>query len=80
MMDLHKAIEMRAAEELEEPKSYPLKVRYDAPRMNYCLWDYDRETGFHTTECKNKYFFDLGRNRDVKFKYCPFCGGTITAM
>lgn len=60
--------------------AYPLKVRYDAPRMNYCLWDYERETGFHTTECKNEYFFDLGRDRDAQFKFCPYCGGVITAM
>ncbi|HEY0236998.1 MAG TPA: hypothetical protein VGC86_18380 [Afipia sp.] len=64
-------------------KDYLIELRERhrlALESKYCLWDYHSQTGLYLTECDHEYFFDLGRKRDVPFKFCPFCAGNITAM
>ena len=80
--DMDALIAMRTA-----PKAWEVPFKAEdrllhgaKPAVKCCIWDYLPESGFHVTECGKEYFFDLGRIRDDQFKYCPFCGGAITAM
>lgn len=57
-----------------------LKAANQRAEKRYCLWDFNAETGLYFTECMREHFFDLRRKRDAPFKFCPFCGGIITAM
>lgn len=42
-----------------------------------CLWDYDNARQCHDSECGK---WMAAPESESPFKYCPFCGGIITAM
>lgn len=46
-------------------------------RRDYCLWEWDGQRRCHDTECGK---WILAFESESPAKYCPFCGGVITAM
>lgn len=43
-----------------------------------CIWEWDEWADYYHTSCGSDFCFSDDEGlRDVKFKYCPYCGKEI---
>ena len=54
-------------------------MRYEKPKKEYCVWEFEDE-GFYQTTCDNGFTLNDGSWEDNSFIYCPYCGKEITNL